>query len=107
MNSKEIETKMKAARFVANNGKVLRAINLLRIKFVSLSELKSALEIPENEYLDCINFLFESSYIVLRLIKTKANANLADHEYEDLESKLSDKGIRLLAGKIYDDSVEV
>lgn len=100
--------KIRASRFVKNNGAVIRAVNLLRIKFVNLSDVKYALEdIEEADYLDSINYLSESEYISLRNIKTKQPAQISDVDYDKLEAKLTAKGIRLLAGNIFDDMVEV
>lgn len=100
--------KMRAARFIKNNGKVIRTINLLRTKYEKLSEVKYALEdMDDSDYLDCINYLSESGYIKLRHIKNKQPAEIADVDYTELESKLTQKGISLLSGKIYDELVEV
>lgn len=100
--------KMKAGRFIKNNGRVLRTINLLRYKYEKLEEVKYALDdMPGGEYLDSVNYLSEAGYIQMRHISSKQDAEIADVEYRELEAKLTDKGIRLLAGKLYDDLVEV
>ncbi len=53
--------KMRAGRFIKNNGRVLRTINLLRYKYEKLEEVKYALEdMPENEYLDSLNYLSDA-----------------------------------------------
>lgn len=108
MNDKDILEKMKTGKFIKNNGLVLRTINILRYKFEKLEEVKYALDdMPENEYLDSLNYLCESEYIQLRNIKSKKSAELADEDISQLEAKLTDKGIKLLAGKIFDEMVEV
>ncbi len=108
MNEKAALDKIKAGRFIKNNGRVLRTINILRYKYEKLSEVSYALDdMPENEYYDSLNYLFESEYIQLRHIRSKQAATLADSEPDDLEAKLTDKGIRLLAGKLFDELVEV
>lgn len=100
--------KMRAARFIKNNGKVIRTINLLRTKYEKLSEVKYALDdITDSDYLDCINYLSESGYIKLRHIKNKQSAEISDVDYTELESKLTQKGISLLSGKLFDELVEV
>lgn len=105
---KEFMQKIKAKHFVENNGNVLRTINILRTGYEKLEEVKYALsDVPEHEFLDSINYLFLSEYILLRMIKTKEPADIADVPYELLEAKLSQKGIKLLEGKIIDNSVEV
>jgi len=109
MNEKDTALQlMKAARFIKNNGRVLRTINILRHTYSALSEVKYALpNVEECDYLDCINFLHSEQYIVTRNIKSKNPVDPSDCNYEDIEAKLSGKGIRLLAGKIEDDLIEV
>lgn len=100
--------KMRAGRFIKNNGRVLRTINLLRYKYEKLEEVKYALEdMPENEYLDSLNYLSEAGYIQMRRVTSKQIAVIADVDYVHLEAKLTEKGIRLLAGKLEDDLIEV
>lgn len=107
-NQQEYLQKIKAKRFVENNGATLRTINILRVGYEKLSEVFYALDdIKEHEFLDSVNYLFLSEYIMLRDIKTKEPADIADVPYEKLEAKLTSKGIKLLEGKIHDNSVEV
>lgn len=107
-NVQEYTQKIKAKRFVENNGSVLRTINIMRVGYEKLTDVKYALsDIPEHEFLDSINYLFLSEYIMLRKTKTKEPADIADVPYEELEAKLSHKGIKLTEGKIIDNSVEV
>lgn len=107
-DAKEVFNKIKTGRFVKNNGKVLRTINLLRYRYEKLSEVRYALDdMPENEYTDSLNFLYEAGYIQLRNIRSKQEVSLADGEIEDLEAKVTSKGIRLLAGDLTDLLVEV
>lgn len=108
MDEKAALDKIRARKFVKNNGRVLRIINMLRYKFEKLAEVRYALDdIPENEYIDSVNYLYEEGYIQLRNIKSKQDATLADSDIDELEAKLTGKGIRLLAGKIFDELVEV
>ena len=110
MDRDDILKNIRRSAFKANNGRVLRTINILRTKYVRLRDVKYALpEIDEGEYLDCVNYLHESAYIELRDIESKTDCvtGLADHDYKDMEAKLSAAGIRLLAGGVKDDCVEV
>lgn len=103
----EFEQKIRAKHFNENNGKILRTINILRVGYEKLADVKFALsDISEREFLDSINNLFLSEYILLRRTKTREPADIADVPYELLEAKLSHKGIKLLEGKISDNSVE-
>lgn len=108
MDEKTAVNKIRAGRFIKNNGKVLRTINIMRYKFEKLSEVHYALDdMPENEYFDSLNYLFEAGYIQIRHIRSRQPAVLADEDIEQLEAKLTDKGIRLLAGRMFDELVEV
>lgn len=100
--------KIKAGRFIKNNGRVLRTINILRYKYAKLTDTQYALDdMPENEMLDSVNYLTESEYIQLRDISSKTPATLADCETDQLEAKLTDKGIKLLSGRSKDELVDI
>ena len=104
----EMMRDMKQARFRNNNAAVLRALNLLRIRYERLTEVKYALpDISEQEFLDCVNYLSEAGYVLLRRIRTKEKALLADWDYTELEGKLSHKGIKILSGDEMDNSIGV
>ncbi|MBR1833788.1 MAG: type VI secretion protein [Ruminiclostridium sp.] len=108
MNAMEINENIKRGRFVKNNGRILRAINVLRTAYVSLADLYLGIsaDVRENEYADSINYLTEIGYIKLRHKKTKQESTLADDSLSDLEAKLTADGIKFLAGKLDDDCVE-
>lgn len=106
--AQEYMQKIRARNFVKNNGQVLRTINILHVGYEKLTDVKYALgDIPEHDFLSSVNYLFLSEYILLRKIKSKEPADIADVPYEELEAKLSQKGIKLLDGTINDNSVEV
>lgn len=94
-------------KWIANNGKVLRAINMLRTKYTQLEQIRYGLEptITLDELIDSVNYLDEAGFVKLRHIDSKVKTTLADAEYIDLEAKLTSEGIKLLAGKITDDCV--
>ncbi|SCX27724.1 hypothetical protein SAMN02910436_02255 [Ruminococcaceae bacterium P7] len=107
-NEREYLQAIKAKHFRENNGDVLRNINILRSKYVKLEDIKFVMgKVPEVEFVDSVNYLYLSEYILLRKIKTKEPADIADVSYELLEAKLSQKGIKILDGTITDNSVEV
>lgn len=107
MTEQDIVKKMRADNFVSNNGVVLRAINIGRITYNRLSSLRRALEpdVDKAEFSDCINYLSESKYIILRRCDSKLPANISDDDIDDMEAKVSPEGIQLLAGKICDPCV--
>ncbi len=105
---KDMMKNIKRGRFRENNATILRALNLLRIRFERLTDVKYALpELSEQEFLDGINYLSESGYIHLRRISTKEKALLADCDYKELEGKLSRAGIKILSGDETDNSIGV
>lgn len=109
MNERDIIKKMRADSFVRNNGTVLRAINVLRTKYNRLDSLSEAIgsKIGSADFADCINYLSEAGYITLRRCDSKAPANIADDDIDEIEAKVSAEGIRLLNGKVSDPCIEV
>ncbi|MDR1629887.1 MAG: type VI secretion protein [Oscillospiraceae bacterium] len=110
MGKDDLIKKLRQGNFVRANGEVLRMINLLRSKYNKLSGIGRVLAergIAEDEFVDSVNFLAEEGYIHLREVATKEAASLADSDYADLEAKLTGKGIRLLAGGITDNQIEI
>ena len=96
-------------RFVNRNGVVLKGINLLREKYVQLSELKYALEptLTEQELRDSVNYLSESGYINMRNIRSKQPTTLADCDFYEIEAKVSADGIKIIACVKSDECIEV
>lgn len=110
MNKEEILKKAESTAFKLVNGQVLRTINILREKYNKLELVQSILEesgIQINSFMDALNFLSMEGYIKLRFINTHLDADIADASYKDCEAKVTAKGIRLLAGGIKDDMIEV
>ena len=86
---------LRAGSFVHNNGKVLRTVNILRLKYNKLTGVQSVLAddgIAEDEFLDSVNFLAEEGYIHLRRISTKDTSPLAHTENTALEATLTGRG---------------
>ena len=99
---------IKAGNFKENNGSVMRTINMLRHKYHKLKSVKYALpDISEGEVLDSVNYLHEAGYIHLRNVITKQPCTLADCDFDDIEAKLTAKGISLLAGGVTDPCIIV
>lgn len=105
MNPEALIKKARAANFIENNGKVLRGINMLRTDYNKLSSIRSALGFDNDDFADSVNYLIESEYIRIRHVDTKKVAELADHPMDELEGKLTAKGIQLLAGAVSDPCV--
>lgn len=109
METKEMTERIRQKKFFKNNGVVLKGINLLRTKFVQLTELRYALEpaMSEAELRDSVNYLTESGYINLRNIRTKQPTTLADCDFEDIEAKVSADGIKVIACVKTDECIDV
>lgn len=109
MEEKEMAERIRQKKFFKNNGIVLKGINLLRTKYVQLSELRYALEptITELELRDSINYLTESGYIKLRNINSKQETTLADCDFESIEAKVSADGIKIIACVKTDECIDV
>lgn len=109
METKEMQERIRQKKFFRNNGVVLKGINLLREKYVQLSELKYALEptLTEQELRDSVNYLSESGYINMRNIRSKQPTTLADCDFYELEAKVSAEGIKIIACVKSDECIEV
>lgn len=97
--------KIRREKFPDNNARVLRAINMLRTRYVKISDLNYGLapEVNHSEISDSVNYLNEGGYIKLRNIESRSEvSDLADAEPNELEAKLTQKGIMLLNGKLND-----
>lgn len=112
MSREEMMRQIRADAFPKNNGSVLTCINLLnRIGFSPLEQVRVGVSnwgIEKAEFLDSVHFLQQSEYIETRTIEGKTmGVDLADYGYQELEVRVSSKGIRLMQGSISDECVKV
>ncbi len=107
MDKETLNRRISAGNFVENNSSVLRTVNILKTKFNRLKDIKYALNIEKNDIENSINYLYEAGYLHLRHVENKQPSSLADTDFDALESKLTAKGIQLLAGVIQDECVEI
>ncbi|MDO5125351.1 MAG: type VI secretion protein [Ruminococcus sp.] len=108
MDMKKRMQLISAESFKENNGSVMRTINMLRHQFHKLKSVEYALpDIPKGDITDSVNYLYEAGYIHLRVVITKEPATLADYEFDELEAKLTAKGISFLAGGIQDSCIKL
>ncbi|MDE5619469.1 MAG: type VI secretion protein [Ruminococcus sp.] len=108
MDKETLNRRISAGNFVENNGSVLRTVNLLKTKYNKLKSIQYALNnIDQNEISNSVNYLYEAGYLHLRHTESKQPSSLADDDFDELEGKLTAKGIQLLAGVISDECVEI
>lgn len=107
MDKETLNRRISAGNFVENNGSVLRTVNILKTKFNRLKDIRYALHIEKNDIENSINYLYEAGYLHLRNTESKQPSSLADTDFDELEGKLTARGIQLLAGVIQDECVEV
>ncbi len=112
MNREEMMKKIRADAFPKNNGHVLTCINLLnRIGYSPLEQVRAGVKnwgVEKPEFLDSIHFLQQAGYIETRTIDGKVmGVDLADYPYDELETRVSAKGIRLMQGSISDECVKI
>ena len=82
MDENELRRKMQAGELAANNGTVMRT--LARAGGMDRMALCSS-----------INYLADSGYLQVRCIEDKAPSSVSDAELEELEVKLTPRGIQL------------
>lgn len=108
MDKETLNKRISAGNFVENNGSVLRTVNLLKTKYNKLKSIQYALShIEKSDIENSINYLYEAGYLHLRNTESKQPTSLADTDFDMIESKLTAKGIQLLAGVISDECVEI
>lgn len=99
MDENELRRKMQAGELAANNGTVMRTLAIAGcdFKFLKLKGLLLALAGGMDRMALCssINYLADSGYLQVRCIEDKAPSSVSDAELEDLEVKLTPRGIQL------------
>ena len=101
MDENELRRKMQAGELAANNGTVMHAgwpvAGCVIFKFLKLKGLLLALAGGMDRMALCssINYLADSGYLQVRCIEDKAPSSVSDAELEDLEVKLTPRGIQL------------
>ena len=95
MKQAEMIERIRQKAFFKNNGMVLKAVNLLRDKFVALTDIRYAPEpsMTEAEFRDSIN--------------SKTDTTLADTAMEQMEAKVTADGIKIIACVRKDECIDV
>lgn len=108
MNEDTQKQLIELGSFKDNNGAVMRIFNMSAFKYYKLKELSYALpQISKNELLKCLSYLSGEGYLLVRNILTKASSEISDAPFDELEAKLSPKGMKLLEFAVHDQLVEL
>lgn len=105
-----IRKKLEQNDFAKNNGRIVRAINVLSGKFISLASVKDVLieHMNEGEFEQSIVYLHKSCYIEIRKEHTHSIVDgLEKYSYSNLECSLTQKGIKLARGFVEDEAVDI
>lgn len=78
-------------------------LDKVRENYVSKDEFDKC----KTDITDSVNYLYEAGYIHLRTVLSKEPSTLADSDFDELEAKLTAKGISLLAGGINDPCIKL
>lgn len=110
MDKSEMLRRMRSGNFSDNNGAIMRLLNYSgnEYKYVRLSEIRHGVyELNDAEFLASVNYLAGESYISVRDIVHRQQAEVCDFSVSDLEIKVTTKGTRLHKGYITDETVSV
>ena len=99
MNEQELLRKVQAGELASNNGTVIRTLAAVGsdYKYLKLRSLLLALAgtLDRGALCSSVNYLADSGYLQVRCIEDKAPSSVSDAELEDLEVKLTPRGIQL------------
>lgn len=106
---KEMRKKILQGNFAKNNGRILRAINVLTGKFINLELIKDAVGeyMDSGEFFESIEYLYKSFYIEVKTKGGKTIDEIYKYPTDYLEVCLNQKGIKLAKGFITDEAVEI
>ncbi|VYU54450.1 Uncharacterised protein [Eubacterium limosum] len=102
----EMKRRLEVGNFARDNGRVLRAINVLQGKWVSLGSVREALDEVENLERSLI-YLERAEYMVCRHAETREYVEIEDADDQSCEVTLTHKGIQLALYFIEDPAVKV
>lgn len=106
----EIKKEILKSDFAANNGRILRTINVMQGEFISLKSVEEVTREYMNggEFKECLTYLYKSCFVEIRTkIGKKILKDINEVFYPDMEIALTQKGIKLAKGFIEDEAVEI
>lgn len=107
MDKAELQRRIEAGTFAADNGRVLRTINILIGKDIKLRSLAYALpDMGSAELAQSLYYLQEAGYIHARNLCGKTDVDVADADYDEAEVRLTARGMQILMGYTADPAVK-
>ena len=111
MNEQELLRKVQAGELASNNGTVIRTLAAVGsdYKYLELRSLLLALAGTLDRAALCssVNYLADSGYLSVRSTEDKVPASVSDTELEDLEVKLTPRGMQLQRCVVKDPLVDM
>ena len=111
MKEQDLVRKVQAGELASNNGTVIRTLAVVGsdYKYLKLRSLLLALagSMERGALCRSVNYLADSGYLAVRSIEDKAPASVSDTELEDLEVKLTPRGLQLQRCVIKDPLVDM
>lgn len=108
MNNVKQMQLIETGNFKDNNGSIMRVFNMIAHKYFKIKDIMYALPfISEIDRMKSMDYLCDEGYLKCRTILSKEPAAISDYSYDDLEAKLTPKGIRLLECAIDDPLVHL
>ncbi|ADU25676.1 hypothetical protein [Ethanoligenens harbinense] len=108
MDKKELERRIEGGAFAANNGRLLRTINILSGRDIKMRSLQYALpDVSKGELAESLYYLQEAGYLHARHAAYGADVDVAEADQDDTEVRLTAKGIQLLKGYAADPAVSI
>lgn len=99
---------IESGNFKDNNGSIMRVFNMIAHRYFKIKDIMYALPfVSEKDVIKSMDYLCDEGYLMSRTILTKEPAAISDYSYDDLEAKLTAKGIRLLECAIDDPLVNL
>lgn len=107
MDKEELTRRVEAGTFAADNGRVLRTINILRGCDIKLHSLQYALpDIPAEALRETLFYLQDAGYIQAHDSVRHLRADVAESS-DSIAVRLTAKGIQLLKGYASDPAVHI
>ncbi len=107
MDRNELNRRIEAGTFAADNGRVLRTVNILKGRDISVKALRYALpEIEDGPLAETLFYLQDAGYLSARDAVSRKFRDISEGD-ESLRVRLTAKGMQLLKGYLSDPAVRI